>query len=50
MSKTALITNVKRPKVSTVMGNVKMNNMGLKKAFRIPRMAAANSAEEKPLT
>jgi hypothetical protein len=29
------------------MGNVKMNNMGRKKAFRIPRMAAAKNAEKK---
>ena len=50
MSRIALITKVKSPRVRTVMGNVKRNNMGRKKAFRIPRIAAANSAEEKPLT
>jgi hypothetical protein len=45
----ALITKVKIPKVNMFMGRVNINRMGRKKAFSMPKIAAAKSAEEKPL-
>lgn len=50
MSKIAFRTNVKSPRVIMFMGSVRINNMGRKKAFRIPRMAAAQNAEKNPFT
>ena len=44
----ALITNVKSPRLSILIGNVIKNNIGLKKAFKIPKIAAANTADKKP--
>jgi hypothetical protein len=41
---------VKRPRVRIFMGRVRIISMGLKKAFRTPRIAAAKNALEKPLT
>jgi hypothetical protein len=50
MSIRALMTKVKRPRVSMLMGRVKTISIGLKTAFSMPSMAAARRAEEKPLT
>ena len=36
----ALMTNKKSPKVTIVRGNVRTTRMGLKSAFRIPKIAA----------
>jgi hypothetical protein len=47
---TALITNVNNPKESILMGSVRINAMGRKKAFNIPNIAAALTADMKPLT
>lgn len=45
----ALITKVKIPRVNIFMGRVNINSIGRKKAFSMPKIAAAKSAEEKPL-
>jgi hypothetical protein len=45
----ALITKVKIPRVNIFMGRVNINIIGRKKAFSIPKIAAAKRAEEKPL-
>ncbi len=43
----ALITKVKSPRLNTFMGSVRINNMGRKKAFSIPKIAAAKNADKK---
>jgi len=50
MRRKAFITKVNRPNVRMFRGNVNMISIGLKKALRIPSMAAAKKAEGKPLT
>jgi hypothetical protein len=49
-SMTAFITKVNNPRLKIFMGSVSMNNMGRKKAFNMPKIAAAKNAEIKPLT
>ena len=46
----ALITNVKRPSVSILIGSVNIISTGLMKALRIPNTNATMSAEINPLT
>jgi hypothetical protein len=46
----ALMTKVKSPRLSIFTGSVNINSMGRKKAFSIPRIAAAENADKKPLT
>jgi hypothetical protein len=46
----ALITNVKSPNVTMVMGSVRIKRTGRKNALSIPRNAAAKNAEKNPLT
>jgi hypothetical protein len=46
----ALIINVKRPRLNMLMGRVNNIAMGLKTAFKMPSTAAAKSAEKKLLT
>ena len=41
---------VNRPRVKILMGSVRIINMGRKKAFKIPRMAAAKKALKKSFT
>ena len=41
MKRTALITRVKSPRVSNVIGNVSSTKTGLTTALRIPRITAA---------
>jgi hypothetical protein len=43
------MTKVKKPKDKMLIGRVNRSAIGLKKAFRIPSMAAAKSADKKPL-
>ncbi len=50
LSRNAFIKKVKKPRLIMFMGRVKKSAMGRKKAFSMPRMAAANNAEKKPLT
>jgi hypothetical protein len=50
ISITALITKVKSPRLRIFTGSVNINSMGLKKAFSIPKIAAAKNADKKPLT
>jgi hypothetical protein len=50
ISRSAFMTNVKRPKLSIFIGRVKKMRIGRKKAFSIPSMAAANTAVKKLLT
>jgi hypothetical protein len=50
MSNIAFITKVKNPRVNMFIGRVMINKNGRKKAFSMPRMAAAKKAEKKPLT
>jgi len=47
---TALITKVKSPRLRMFTGSVNINSMGRKKAFSIPKIAAAKNADKKPLT
>ena len=49
-SKTAFMTKVKSPMLSMLMGRVSISSTGLKKAFNMPKIAAAKNAEIKPLT
>jgi len=44
------MTKVKRPRVSMLIGKVRMIRMGRKKAFNTPRIAAAKKALQKPYT
>ena len=44
------LTKVKRPRVIMFMGRVRIISSGRKKAFSIPRMAAAKKALKKPVT
>jgi hypothetical protein len=46
----AFITKVKSPRLNTFMGSVKINNMGRKKAFSIPKIAPAKNADKKLFT
>jgi hypothetical protein len=46
----ALIRKVNRPRLKILIGRVKMMTIGLKNAFRMPKMAAAKKAGKKPLT
>jgi hypothetical protein len=46
----ALMTNVKNPRVRMLMGNVRRIRIGRNSAFNIPSIAAAKKAETKPLT
>jgi hypothetical protein len=46
----AFITNVKRPRLRTLMGSVNINSKGRKKAFSMLKIAAAKNAEINPLT
>jgi hypothetical protein len=46
----ALMTKVKNPRDKILIGRVITSAIGLKKAFRIPSIAAANSADKNPLT
>jgi hypothetical protein len=46
----ALMMKVKKPRVRRLMGRVKIKRIGRKKAFNIPRIAAAKKAEKKPAT
>jgi hypothetical protein len=46
----AFMTKVKRPKLKMFTGRVKSKATGLKKTFRIPRTAAARSADIIPST
>ena len=50
LSKRAFMIKVKSPKVRIFMGSVRRIRMGRKKAFKIPKMAAAKKAEKKFLT
>jgi len=50
ISKIAFNTKVKNPRVKMLIGRVRIKRMGLKKAFNIPKIAAAKKAEKKPLT
>jgi hypothetical protein len=45
----AFITKVKIPRVNMLMGRVNINSIGRKKAFSMPRIAAAKRADGKPL-
>ena len=44
------MTKVKSPRLSIFTGRVNINSMGRKKAFSIPKIAAAKNADKKPLT
>jgi hypothetical protein len=46
----AFIRKVKRPRLRMLIGSVSKMRMGRKKAFRMPRMAAAKKALKNPLT
>jgi hypothetical protein len=50
LSSKALMIKVNRPRVIILMGSVRIINIGRKKAFKIPRMAAAKKALKKPFT
>jgi hypothetical protein len=50
LSMSALMRKVNRPRLRMLIGRVTSSAIGLKKAFRIPSMAAAKTAERKPLT
>jgi len=50
LSNMAFMIKVKRPRLRILMGSVKIIKIGRKKAFKMPRMAAANSAVKKPFT
>lgn len=50
MSITALMTNVNNPRVKILTGKVSIRAMGRKKALKIPRAAAAKTAEKTPDT
>jgi hypothetical protein len=50
LSKNAFIRKVNRPRLRIFIGSVRMRAMGRKKAFNMPRIAAADKAEKKPLT
>jgi hypothetical protein len=43
-------SKVNKPRLIIFIGRVKSSAMGRKKAFSMPRMAAADNAEKKPLT
>ena len=45
----ALMTKVKKPRDKILIGRVNRSAIGLKKAFRIPSIAAAKSADKNPL-
>jgi hypothetical protein len=45
----AFMTNVKKPRDKILIGRVNRSAIGLKKAFRMPRMPAAKSADKNPL-
>jgi len=45
----ALMTKVKKPRDNILIGSVSRSAIGLKKAFRIPSMAAAKRADKNPL-
>ena len=45
----ALMTKVKKPRDKIFIGRVNTSAIGLKKALRIPSMAAAKSADKNPL-
>jgi hypothetical protein len=45
----ALMIKVNKPRDKMLIGSVNRRAIGLKKAFRIPRMAAAKSADRNPL-
>lgn len=46
----ALMTKVKSPRLSILTGRVNISSIGRKKAFSIPKIAAAKNADKKPLT
>jgi hypothetical protein len=46
----ALMIKVNKPRLKRLIGSVSSSAIGLKKAFRIPSMAAAKTAGKKPLT
>lgn len=50
ITSTALITNVKSPKVRALIGSVSTKRTGFINAFRIPNTKAATRAAEKLLT
>ena len=49
LSKRALITKVNNPSERRLIGSVRINNIGLKKALSMPRIAAAKNAARNPL-
>jgi hypothetical protein len=50
LSNMAFIIKVKRPRLRILIGSVKIIKIGRKKAFKMPRIAAANKAVKKPFT
>jgi hypothetical protein len=48
LKRVALITNVKRPRLITVMGRVRRRKIGLIKALMKARIITANRAESNP--
>jgi hypothetical protein len=46
----AFMIKVNRPRLKMLIGSVKIIKIGRKKAFKIPRIAAANKAVKKPFT
>ena len=48
-SMSALMINVNRPRLKMLIGRVSSSAIGRKKAFRNPSIAAAKTAEKKPL-